>query len=72
MKGYFKYLIDSFKNGKYILPLMIISTIIIYNILYGIAVIQKNFIFCILSIISLILGTTICISWNNYQYNKNK
>lgn len=65
-KEYIKYIKSNLITGKYTLGFLMILTMIIYAILFS-----KYYILG--SIIELIIGGAICISYSNFEYdNENK
>lgn len=72
MKGYLKYLILNLKSGNYTIGILIIMTIVIYTTILTIGLMYNKASIDILSFLWLLIGGGICISWNNYWYDKNK
>lgn len=62
--NYLKYLITNLKNKKYNIGILMILTIIMFSI-----IISQGYVLS--GIIELIIGTAICISYSNYQYDMN-
>ena len=72
MKEYLNYLFNNLKNGNYTTGILIILTLLIYIFLLCFGIKINNKFICILAVLSLIFGTAICISWNNYYYDKKQ
>lgn len=72
MKSYLKYLITNLKNGNYTIGILIISVLFIYTTILSVGLMYNKASVNILSFLWLLVGGAICISWNNYWYEKNK
>lgn len=72
MNDYLKYLLINFKKGNYTIGLLMILTIIIFTIILSLCSTTHDKYLMIIPIVWLIIGCSICISWNNYWYDKNK
>ena len=71
--NYLKYLKNKIKNGDYTTGILIVITLIGYTILYETSLINRSLILCFISIVELIIGAVISISWSMYRYDlKNK
>jgi hypothetical protein len=72
MKGYLKYLFGNLKNGNYTTGILIITTIIVYTTILTIGLMSNKALIDLLAFLWLLIGGAICVSWNNYWYDKTK
>lgn len=72
MKGYLNYLIKKIQSGSFTTGILMIITLVIYLLIFSIGIIKTNIIIGELSVVWLLIGTGICISWNSYWYDKQK
>ena len=69
---YLKYLKNKIKSGDYITGILMFITLVGYIILYEMSIIDQSPILCFISILELIIGGIICITWETYRYDTKK